>query len=525
MKINESLSLKVILILVSTILFSISILAIYIYRSEKTKLYEDLYISAHQISERIVNSLSAPIWNIDKKQINETITLEMLNINIRAIILSVPDLDEKFVFVKNNTGQIIKKIFTPELKKSISNKNTLYLQNFVKRQGSLLFEKLGKVEIYMTDKFLKETQLKTVVRRLASLLIIFCVILVTTLYYIFQKIILKRLSLLQQVVQKFKINNKIKTLPEKPYDEIGKLTASFNSMAKQLVSNFNNINKLNIELEHRVEERTLELKKSLGNLRNAQVQLVLSEKMAALGNLVAGISHEINTPLGIAITANSFLEDEIQKINQLYSNKKMTKLSLQNFIENCKNSNNYIAKNLERAAELIRSFKMVAVDQTVEEKRSFEFKKYLLELLTSLKPKLKKGKHELTIDCDNKDENLIIYSFPGIFAQIITNLVINALLHGYQEDTPGKMNLHFLSQDNTLTLHFTDNGKGIAEENLSKIFEPFFTTKRNKGGTGLGLHIIFNLVTQKLKGTIECQSRLGEGTTFIIKVPIEKNKK
>jgi len=157
------------------------------------------------------------------------------------------------------------------------------------------------------------------------------------------------------------------------------------------------------------------------------------------------------------------------------------------------------------------------VDQSSEERREFSVKAYLEEILLSLRPKLKKTQHAIEI---NGDDNLTLESYPGAFAQIVTNLVMNSLLHAYEPEEWGQLSFDFKQNGKRLIFQYNDDGKGIPKENLSKIFEPFFTTKRTQGGSGLGLHIIYNLVTQRMGGTIHCESKVGSGTRFIIEVPV-----
>jgi len=165
---------------------------------------------------------------------------------------------------------------------------------------------------------------------------------------------------------------------------------------------------------------------------------------------------------------------------------------------------------------LIQSFKQVAVDQSNLEKRSFAVKKYIQDILISLKPHLKKTPHQITV---NGDEQIEINTYPGAFSQIMTNLVMNSLRHAYPKGETGNLCFELKWDSEHLMLEYSDDGCGIPTENLAKIFEPFFTTARAQGGTGLGLHIVFNLVTQKLNGTIRCESALGQGTTFFIEIP------
>ncbi|MFB8797300.1 MAG: HAMP domain-containing sensor histidine kinase [Microcoleus sp.] len=278
----------------------------------------------------------------------------------------------------------------------------------------------------------------------------------------------------------------------------------------------NNLQQFNQNLEQLVQQRTSELSQTLADLKSTQNQLVESEKMAALGGLVAGVAHEINTPIGIGIAAASLLAEKVTKFCEIYSNGQIKRSELEKFLDITMQSSNMILANLTRAADLIHSFKEVAVDQSSELKRTFQVKKYLEEILTSLTAKLRTTKHKVEVNCD---ENIVLDSYPGVFYQIVTNLVINSLIHAYEPDDEGVLTFYFQLDGELLVFEYADNGKGITPENISKIFEPFFTTKRGQGGTGLGLHIIYNLVNQKLQGTIKCQSQLGQGTKFLIKFP------
>jgi signal transduction histidine kinase len=278
----------------------------------------------------------------------------------------------------------------------------------------------------------------------------------------------------------------------------------------------NNLQQFNQNLEQLVQQRTSELSQTLAYLKSTQNQLVESEKMAALGGLVAGVAHEINTPIGIGIAAASLLAEKVTKFCEIYSNGQIKRSDLEKFLDITMQSSNMILANLTRAADLIHSFKEVAVDQSSELKRSFKLKNYLDEILTSLTAKLRTTKHKVEVNCD---ENIVLDSYPGVFYQIVTNLVLNSLIHAYEPKDEGVLTFDFQLDGELLVFEYADNGKGITPENLSKIFEPFFTTKRGQGGTGLGLHIIYNLVNQKLQGTIKCQSQLGHGTKFLIKFP------
>lgn len=260
-----------------------------------------------------------------------------------------------------------------------------------------------------------------------------------------------------------------------------------------------------------------EVSKRTEDLENAMKELMGKERLASLGDLVTGITHEINTPLGVAVSAGSFLEKSqefaIEKINA----GSMTKQEFSQHLKNMEEGISIVNFNLHRAANLVKSFKKIAVDRNDELPSKFNLSKYINDILLSLSHEIKKRNHEIDLICD---EELSIESYPGAFSQIITNFIMNAMLHGYEIGESGRMRLEVQKKDKQLTISFSDNGKGISSEIQSKIFEPFFTTKRGSGGSGLGLHIVYNLVNTKLQGKIYCVSGIGYGTEFNIIIPL-----
>ncbi len=315
--------------------------------------------------------------------------------------------------------------------------------------------------------------------------------------------------------------------------ELNRLAAAFDTMAVELQVREEErrlaeeqVCCLNEELEARVARRTeelgvanQELNQALEGLRQTQHQLVQSEKMAALGSLVAGVAHEINTPVGVGVTAASHLDQKTQDIAKRYAEGAITRADLEEYLGLSSEATSMILTNLDRAANLIKSFKQVAVDQVSEECRTFNVKTYVEEILLSLRPKLKKTKLHVELRCDPE---LTIYSFPGAFSQILTNFIINSLKHAYDEGDAGTLTIDIVASGETLTLTYSDDGKGMPPEHLAKAFEPFFTTARGKGGSGLGLSIVYNIVAQTLGGRILCTSHPGQGTTLTVTIPLQQ---
>ena len=270
-------------------------------------------------------------------------------------------------------------------------------------------------------------------------------------------------------------------------------------------------------MQDSLTRRSQELMTANAYLRSAQRQLVEAEKMAALGSLVAGISHEVNTPLGISITAVTTMAAATEELKEQYALGPFRRSAFDGYLRIVTESNELIVGNLQRVDELMQSFKHVAVDQITSDRRTFYLRQYLEEVVRSLEPKLRAGRHTIHIAVD---EDLRLVSYPGAFAQIITNLVINSLVHGYLGRQEGKLYIGAQRQGDRLHLQYRDDGMGIAAEHLGRIYEPFFTTARDRGGTGLGLHIVYNLVTQRLKGFIRHESTPAQGVTFFLDLPL-----
>ncbi|MBP2291638.1 PAS domain-containing sensor histidine kinase [Azospirillum rugosum] len=257
---------------------------------------------------------------------------------------------------------------------------------------------------------------------------------------------------------------------------------------------------------------------ALRELKETQASLIQAEKMASLGQLVAGVAHEVNTPIGITITGASQLVVLIDELAQKHADGTIKRSDFQRFLADGREMARLILANGTRAADLVQSFKMVAVDQSSDERRRFELKSYVDELLRSLRPTYKDLKG-LDIAVDSP-EGLEFDSYPGALSQVLTNLIINALTHAFTPDRPGRIAItaRALTPD-IVELEVADDGIGIPTAIQPKIFDPFFTTRRGRGGSGLGLHIVYNLVTGTLRGTIAVTSIPGEGTRFTLRLP------
>lgn len=286
----------------------------------------------------------------------------------------------------------------------------------------------------------------------------------------------------------------------------------FNKTVELTESN-RKIDEYNKNLQKMVEERT--------------EQLVKSEKLASLGGLVAGVAHEINTPIGIGITATSHLQHLTEHLLEKYKENQMKRDDLEKYTHDNVESLDIIGGNLKRAAELVNSFKQVAVDRNTDTLKEFNLKQFFEDLIISTRSEFKNTNHKIETICP---EDISINSLPGKLSQVIINLMLNSLKHGFENIENGKIVIdNKIEKDNDddnvkkLFIVYSDNGCGIPTENMSKIWDPFFTTKRAHGGTGLGLNIVYNIVFHNLHGEISCNSKVGEGTTFTIKLPLRQD--
>jgi signal transduction histidine kinase len=283
---------------------------------------------------------------------------------------------------------------------------------------------------------------------------------------------------------------------------------------------------LNLNLEQRVAERTAELARrnaelarALDELQQTRDELVESAKLAALGSMVAGIAHELNTPIGNGLTVASTLAETSQAMRQSLE-AGIKRSSLQAFLNDAVTAGDILQRNLERAATLIASFKQVAVDQTSSQRRKFQLHDTLAEVLLALSPSLKSS--GCAVRLQEIDGDIQMDSYPGPLGQVLANLVNNCLTHGYADQPPGEVRIKVARQgEGQVSIDVADDGAGIAAEHQSRIFEPFFTTRLGKGGSGLGLSIVRNIVTATLGGRIEVISALGEGTTVRMTLPLQ----
>ena len=355
------------------------------------------------------------------------------------------------------------------------------------------------------DRTLSDTS-----RRVLSIAVIFLGIIMSTGVLIALSIRLPLQQIMAAMLAITSGNFELEVQGTKARDEVG-------AMARAVeVFRENAIAKRQTEDELRASKEKAE--SALVELNTAQQNLIDSERLAALGGLVAGVAHEVNNPIGISLTvASSFARRTEMFEAELRSPSGLRRSQLEEFVRSSRDASQQLVANLHRAGELIQSFKQVAVDRSHAERRQFSLGEATDQIIASLRPVLKRAPIGLSIDVS---EGLIVDGYPGSYGQILTNLFLNAVNHAFADGRSGTISISARARGvDDVEMIFADDGAGMTPEVQRQAFDPFFTTRRNEGGTGLGLHIVYNLVTQQLGGRMMLESRLGQGTTFRIIIP------
>lgn len=363
----------------------------------------------------------------------------------------------------------------------------------------------GWISIYLINKAETKQDLLSFAIILFVIFIIAILILLFIIYYTISGVTqpIQAITNYSKEISSGKFSH---TLPQRftdREDEIGDLSRSFNIITDVF-------REKNMLLENRIKDKNEEIQK--------QYQYIIeTEKLASLGTLVAGVAHEINTPIGVALTSSSYIQKLCKQTRGKFDNDTMKKSDLNDFMDELDESNNLLLNNIYRSADLIRSFKKIVVDQSSETRSIFNINEHVESIITSLRHEYK-NRHilirnycpiDLTLDC-----------YPGPFSQVITNLIMNSLHHAYKGDSGGLIIITAQRLGDEIEVHYTDDGSGINESYLPNIFDPFFTTNREAGNSGLGLHIVYNIVTQLLDGTITCTDNHGSGVHFTITLPV-----
>lgn len=382
----------------------------------------------------------------------------------------------------------------------------IFPQSLIEKNTRIMKDDLfvGVLSVYISDDS-SHRQLTEEIKKIIILILVLFFSIFTAVYLMVKIYVIKPVRELYLVSEKLirgDFDTPVTVSGAYEIANLGKYIDSARLQIKSLIGN--------------LQERYQELSKAHNKLLETREKLVESEKMASLGGMVAGVAHEINTPVGVSVTAASMLHNNTQQLYKKYNDEMLTQEEFEEYLNVLCEGMDMVLNNLRSASRLIDSFKHVSVDQTMDQQRVIDLGQYINEVALSLKPRYKTKMEAIQIACP---ETITICTYPGAIAQVITNLVINSILHGFDDMENGEIQIVLSQNEHTVTITYTDNGKGIPEDDCSKVFEPFFTTKRNKGGTGLGMHIVYNIISQKFHGDIELKSEMGVGTTFIISFP------
>ncbi|PCK08308.1 MAG: two-component sensor histidine kinase [Alteromonadaceae bacterium] len=497
--INVSHSLQRVLLFV--VLFSVAIpaitsgaLLIYVNYDRTSK--SESQMQADNFVDLLKGGMKMPLWNIAPdlgQPLLDTIKVDSSVENIQVVSIS----GETFLeYTKPNISPADERIT-------------------VRRDVHYRGDKLGEVSLTysLQDAIARasdETQL------LSIILVVQLVFSVSLIGYFLRKRVIVPLSLLEIAAEGIAKGDLETQIPCMQNDEFGALSNQLERMRGALFRSFH-------DLENRVQERTSDLERvnqeltgTLEQLQRAQQDLVQQEKLAALGSLVAGVAHELNTPIGNGRTVASTMAVSTSEMVAAFKSG-LKRSALEQYLGDMEEGMQLVCLSLEKASELVSSFKQVAMDRTSTQRRSFSISSVLRETRITMKPTLKHTPYELDIRIA---DNAILDSYPGPLGQVITNLLNNAILHAFDGRDYGKILIEVSGIDDQVRLIVEDDGCGIVEENQKRIFDPFFTTKLGEGGNGLGMHIVHNIVTALLGGSIEVNSKVGVGSKFTVTVPL-----
>lgn len=492
------------------------------------QLYSDYKLGLAEIDQRLEqifisnkDSIARSIWEVtvDETRIIATGILSLAEVERVTIKEMVDDDSEELVSLQTQSTQdLTGKSFPLDFNDGSNQLVIGELDVFINLQPLYndLYDKMLFIAVFQTIKTFSVS------------------ILIFAIFHYLVTQHLVAMAKFSQAIDESNLDTKFSLQRKKPshYDELDAMRDALNntkvSMKKMLESNRSSDN-LKIALEqqklqekinkaHNLEmaKKNAELEETILELKSTQELLINSEKMAVLGNMVKSVSHELNAPVGVSITGVTHLQKEAERIGKRLDQGKMTKSDLVDFLEETGNVGRSINVSLNKAAQLIHSFKLVSVEQDQEKLADLNIYQNFEDIVNSIRHAFKS--RSIVIK-NNVSKDIYIRSFPGIFYQVYTNLINNANLHAFEDATQGEILLEACQTEDSLTLTFSDDGKGMSEEVCDQLFEPFFTTKRGNGGTGLGMNIVQTLITDKLCGDVQVTSRVGEGTCFTITVP------
>lgn len=500
--------LNVLFVVIVTLVLAISAgYAQYNLNRELEDRYSELRVG---ILTRLQISLPSALWDLDKVKVASIIEAEMLPQEILAIRVYDSSVGMFAGKMRGPNGSFISTPTNAVLQGAVAEASLTFRGNV--GENGIKATPVGRVVINFSREQIDRALQAELLHKVVEILLLDVILILALSLSL--RMVFEPLQQLRDAL--FNLANSeirdVQELPTHNRDEFGEVIEGFNRIQRKLKT----ILEQTREAEEAASRSQQQTAQAYEDLSQAQHSLLQAERLASLGALVAGVAHEINTPVGITLTSASVLNDATQTIHATVTGGVIKKSDILSYLETAAESSRLILSNADRAAHLIQSFKQIAVDQTSEARRRFDLKNYIEEVILSLRPRLRQTKIRVEVVCP---PDLAIDSYPGAFAQMLTNLTMNALIHAFDEQDEGLIEIHVSIEPSWVELRFTDSGKGIPKENLNKIFDPFFTTKRSLGGTGLGLNIVYNLVVKQFGGTIVVDSELGKGAQFTVRFP------
>lgn len=487
----------IIWVLVAVVLPGALMAAMVIFENRDTNILKKSYLSAEHYADLLQTGLSIPLWNV-APNLGQPI-IDSVKIDTAVYKINIQTNDQE-TFISYDTDKV----------------NAAYPSDLIHIVRAISYnqQNIGTLDfVYSLIPARQKASQET--RQLIGIISMQLIISLTVLIGFLHRRIVHPLGQLRKFANGIAQGNLSSQAPQLNQDELGDLANDLEKMRLSLESNIHN-------LEFHVNERTQELSqsnrqlsKTLEQLKVTQSHLIHSEKLAALGSLVAGVAHELNTPIGNGLSVASTLTQTCQTFADTIK-RGMTKTALQSFLADVTEGNEIINRNLNKASELVSGFKQVAMDRTSAQRRKFKLQEFLSDTYLTLTPAFRRTPFKVFINCADTIE---LDSYPGPLGQVITNLLNNTLIHAFEGRDAGSVEINAHQVEDKIQIDVRDNGVGISQEHIGKIFDPFFTTKLGKGGNGLGMHIVHNIVSGLLGGSISVHSQPGGGSCFTLILP------
>lgn len=505
---RNSLTFAVVLALLLGLLLPTTAVLLYDVQAARETAMEDLKRDLARTSEVMSLSLAEPVWQVSPDLAEPMVKAQVDDPRFVAVKVVEPASSAPFLSFE---------------RREEADDNTLTLSQTrpIQRDG----REIARLTITMTAAPLLEAKRadgwRTVWRSGLTLTLSLVLIL-----WVLQRYVLRPMTELTGAAEALAAGRLEQPLHVSGADEIARVGVAMDRMRQALLSAFEALRQHNLNLEETVTQRTAELTASnaelsqaLETLQTAQRELVESEKLASLGRLVAGVAHELNTPLGNALTVVSALDDRYRQLEaMLAGGVQLRRSTLEELARDTRRGQDILQRNVQKAADLVRDFKQVAIDQTNDMRRDFDLRKVVEDVLVMVEPSFK---HTPFVIQTELCQGLMLNSYPGALGQVLTNLLMNALVHGFDGMAQGRVTVHCAPLNETeAELIVSDDGRGMDESVRRRIFDPFFTTKLGTGGSGLGMHIVHSIVTNVLGGQIEVRSTPGQGTQMLVRLPL-----